>query len=386
MATHDAAAAGMEGAASAQRGMAAASEGRKVYVSNLPRAVNDAFLRSAFSPYGEVEEVVFLRSKSVNERISAFVVMASGAGARAAIHALSNWMPEEGSMERATVRLSTTAHNRRQPPAPPNFHQQPARYAPPLAPAGMYGGGMVAPVASPCKLYIAGLPPESTDVYLADLFRPYGYVDEAVVLRKNQGRNGTLSGFVWFRDPESASKALVLDGATFDGGSGRKLGVRYASKDSGRTAAAAMYPPVAPVTPVYPGYGGMPPGPPPMASPPAGRGGGGVCRSASAAAGAGPPAKRVRMEGPIRGSAKTPIKLYVAGLDPGWGESVLQDMFAPYGEVLEASLLTVSGTSGLRSGIVWIRGAPGAQAAIDQLNGKQMEGSGKALTVRQADA
>lgn len=59
------------------------------------------------------------------------------------------------------------------------------------------------------NLYVKnfGNDPDFTDQQLAEIFKPYGEVDQACVMRDENGRSKGF-GFVSFKDPEDAPRAI----------------------------------------------------------------------------------------------------------------------------------------------------------------------------------
>ena len=79
------------------------------------------------------------------------------------------------------------------------------------------------------------------------------------------------------------------------------------------------------------------------------------------------------------------MKLYVGNLSFNTTENDLQDLFAAYGAVTEAAIVTDRDTGRSRGfGFVTMGGAPEGEAAIKALDGKEFEG--RKLTVNEARA
>ena len=77
------------------------------------------------------------------------------------------------------------------------------------------------------------------------------------------------------------------------------------------------------------------------------------------------------------------MRLYVGNLAYSIGEDELKQLFAPYGQVESANVITDRDTGQSKSfGFVEMPAAAEAQAAIAGLNGKEM--NGRALTVNEA--
>lgn len=77
------------------------------------------------------------------------------------------------------------------------------------------------------------------------------------------------------------------------------------------------------------------------------------------------------------------MKLYVGNLSFKTTENDLQDLFSQYGAVTEAAIVTDRDTGRSRGfGFVTMAGAPEGDAAINALNGKEVDG--RKLTVNEA--
>lgn len=77
------------------------------------------------------------------------------------------------------------------------------------------------------------------------------------------------------------------------------------------------------------------------------------------------------------------MRIYVGNLAYSTGEDDLKQMFAPFGQVESANVITDRGTGQSKGfGFVEMPSSAEAQAAIAGLNGKEM--NGRALTVNEA--
>jgi RNA recognition motif-containing protein len=77
------------------------------------------------------------------------------------------------------------------------------------------------------------------------------------------------------------------------------------------------------------------------------------------------------------------MRIYVGNLPYSIGEDELRDMFAPFGQVASANVITDRDSGQSKGfGFVEMASSTEAQAAIAGLNGKEM--NGRALTVNEA--
>eukprot|EP00049_Salpingoeca_infusionum_P025492 m.19703 g.19703 ORF g.19703 m.19703 type:complete len:450 (+) comp8067_c0_seq2:359-1708(+) len=71
--------------------------------------------------------------------------------------------------------------------------------------------------STPCKVFVGGLPPSSSDDSLKTFFSQFGVVDEAVVIYDKQFRTPRGFGFVTFADPAVATKIVQDHFFEFEG-------------------------------------------------------------------------------------------------------------------------------------------------------------------------
>jgi len=359
---------------------------RRIYCANLPPDVDDAYVRSVFASFGNVQDVVLLPQKTTSMKRAVVVVMAEAMGAESAIASLQGWCPIEGSPETVVIRLAgPPSSGAVASPPPPQMQMQPGMMQ-------MHPGMVQQVVHQPApqmqeeqgtKVYVSGLPSDCSEEWVRSYFSEVcGAVRDVKVLRTATVSSGRLSGFVGFLHQASVQAALSLNGALLPDGA--VLHVRPPLPRGGRAGSAppaiapspgyapqpsATYPPQPPGAPpgyqqhayqhnpyAYQQHGGwqqQPPGLAPQQVP-------------SNTVEAAPPAKRSRTEAePIKGTARTPIKLNVTNLDPSWDEGNVSALFSQFGEVIETELEAGTGV-----GAIWIRGAPAATTVVSQLDGK----------------
>eukprot|EP00756_Hemistasia_phaeocysticola_P056992 Hpha_TRINITY_DN33635_c0_g1::TRINITY_DN33635_c0_g1_i2::g.43148::m.43148 len=388
---------------------------RRVYCANLPPNVDDSYVRSVFSSFGEVQEVVLLPQKTSSLKRAVVVVMADNMSAQSAISHLQGWCPTEGSPETVVVRQagppSSGAGAGASPPPPhpgagmvvPAVQQHVAVQQPPAPPA-------VQDPEAGTKVYVSGLPPDSTEEWVRSYFSEVcGAVRDVKVLRNASVNSGRLSGFVGFLHHASVQAALSLNGALLPDGAVLHVRPPIPRGGQGQAGAPAVrqtvhpqqspaaYPTQPPGVP--PGYhhqayqhnpyayyqqaGGWPSQPPgvtqgqavdtqaPPTAPAA------PAQVQMAATDSAPPPKRKKAAETIKGTARTPIKLEVSNIDPTWDESNVSALFAQFGEVIETEV-----EAGMGLGTVWLRGAPAATLAVSHLDGSPCGNSPLPLSVR----
>ncbi|MDO8610879.1 MAG: RNA-binding protein [bacterium] len=67
------------------------------------------------------------------------------------------------------------------------------------------------------KLFVAGLPWAINNDSLRELFASYGEITEAVVIMDRETQRSKGFGFVTFKNPEDAKKALEMNGKDVEG-------------------------------------------------------------------------------------------------------------------------------------------------------------------------
>jgi len=119
------------------------AEDRKLFVGLIPQSASEDYLRSVFSPYGALEEVIIMRTPDGTSRCCAFVKYMSRADAQAAIMALNGTVTLEGARGAMQVRFAETDKEKMQKrmQTPQGGFQQP--FGNPMAAfGGMPFGGM----------------------------------------------------------------------------------------------------------------------------------------------------------------------------------------------------------------------------------------------------
>lgn len=158
----------------------------KLFVGRLPKAMEDGQLAPLFSPFGEVLETVIIRDKaSGTHKGSAFVKMASITDGDKAIRALHNIKVLDNQLGPIQVKYANGEAERL---------GLPVESAQPGVDLG--------------KLFVGSLPRGVTEVQVAQIFEPYGTIEE-VVLMKDAGTGQTKGcAFVKFTFKENAIHAI----------------------------------------------------------------------------------------------------------------------------------------------------------------------------------
>eukprot|EP00667_Euglena_gracilis_P004381 EG_transcript_4404 len=165
----------------------------KLFVGNLPPSCAQGRLEELAAPFGQVTHVHLMSRQAASGAICAFVEMASHEQAKMVIQALDG---------KATVPPHST-------PVSVSFAVQHNRGGAP--PAGAAG-------AVP-KLFVGNLPADVTEAALDALFRQYGRLERIVMVAK-PSPSGNRSAFAIFSSLEECKYAIsVLDGRyTFPNG------------------------------------------------------------------------------------------------------------------------------------------------------------------------
>ena len=151
----------------------------KLFVGGLTPHTTEAQLQQIFSHYGQVREVVVLRYPNGQSKASGFVKYATEQEADVAVASLSSRYSLPGSTRPLSVRYAGTAHN------PPEH-----------------------------KLFVGHLPPTFDESQTELIFRQFGDVLEAHVMRDQRGQTKG-SAFVKFAQRSQAEAAIqALHGST----------------------------------------------------------------------------------------------------------------------------------------------------------------------------
>ncbi|KAL1511392.1 hypothetical protein AB1Y20_006193 [Prymnesium parvum] len=170
--------------------LAAAAEGRRVFVGHLQQSVQEATLRAHFEACGAIAEVDMMLRPNGRFRGSAFLTFRTAKGAKAALKLSGTLLEGKG----VVVELSTAAASRAAAPAP-------AAVAAPRA----------APVTS---VFVTKLPEEINKKTLRALFRACGDVRRVRMLEPMEGEG---RGFVDFGNLTAAAAAVAMDGTDCEG-------------------------------------------------------------------------------------------------------------------------------------------------------------------------
>ncbi|KAK1420444.1 hypothetical protein QVD17_22050 [Tagetes erecta] len=172
----------------------------KLYVSSVPREVTEEDIRSLFGEYGIIIEVILFKElKTLQQQECCFVKFANIEDASQALKALHNQYTFPGSMRPIEVKYATKKPER------PGFLK-------------VLGN----------KVFVGSLNKHATRAQIAEVFSPYGYVEEIFLLFDEQKQpRGT--GFITFSDKAMAADAINgLNGKYVMEGCDYPLIVRYA--------------------------------------------------------------------------------------------------------------------------------------------------------------
>ncbi|OXB70751.1 UNVERIFIED_CONTAM: hypothetical protein H355_016597 [Colinus virginianus] len=174
--------------------------------------MDDTALRPVFEEFGEVKEAVIIRDKTTNKhKNSAFIKMASIAGADAAIRGLNSSRVLDPSMGAISVKYATGEAEK----------------------LGLVSS--TEPGQDQAKLFIGSIPKTMLDEEVRQFFCAYGNVEEVFVMKDPVTQAGKGCCFVKFAYKEEALHAIrSLSGKhTFDGCS-RPVEVRFAESKAAR--------------------------------------------------------------------------------------------------------------------------------------------------------
>ncbi|THU56782.1 hypothetical protein C4D60_Mb11t20830 [Musa balbisiana] len=159
---------------------------RKVYVVNLPWDFSAPDIEKLFAQCGTVKDVEIIKQKNGKSRGFAFVTMASGEEARAAVDKLDAY-----ELTGRIIRVEYAKSFRKPPPSPPP--------------------GAVASEPRH-KIYVSNLAWKARSVNLKEFFEKFKPLSARVVFENPTGRSAGY-GFVGFATKEEAEAAISeLDG------------------------------------------------------------------------------------------------------------------------------------------------------------------------------
>ncbi|KAK2662531.1 hypothetical protein Ddye_001105 [Dipteronia dyeriana] len=178
---------------------------RKLYVFNLPWAFSVVDIKNLFGQCGTVTDVEIIKHKDGKNRNFAFVTMASGEEAQAAIDKFDaqevseriirvefakKFKKPRSSPRSSTSPTTTSPTSSTSPPSPPS------------PPAG----------ETRHKLYVSNLAWKVRSSHLREFFSDFNLVSSKVVFESNRGRSAGY-GFVSFATEEESEAAISsLDG------------------------------------------------------------------------------------------------------------------------------------------------------------------------------
>jgi RNA recognition motif-containing protein len=192
----------------------------KLFVGQVPSSCDEVDLRQLFSQFGHVQDVFILRDRATQRpKGAAFVTMADAAAADAAIQSLDNRHALPPQTQPLQVRV---AENKGPGQGPgPRHSAAPSRHSAAAGRPQRNSHGR--------KLFVSQFPRDYREEDLGDLMRPYGTVEESVVLRDRETQEGRGAGFVIFSGASACERAIqALDGQLVLPNMRRPLQVRYA--------------------------------------------------------------------------------------------------------------------------------------------------------------
>ncbi|KAL4572184.1 hypothetical protein LXL04_018953 [Taraxacum kok-saghyz] len=176
----------------------------KLYVKGVPREASEQDIQSLFGKHGNIIEVVlFKQLKNVQEQDCCFVKYAKTEDAAQAIRSLHNQHIFPGGIRPIEVKYASTSKKQER-----------------IGLGGFRG--------NECKLFVASLNKHASEGEIAQIFSPYGCVEEVFLLRDEQKQNrGT--GFITFTQKDMAIAAInALSGTFIMKGCEQPLLVRFA--------------------------------------------------------------------------------------------------------------------------------------------------------------
>ncbi|KAK4845749.1 hypothetical protein QYF36_008662 [Acer negundo] len=172
---------------------------RKLYVFNLPWAFSVVDIKNLFGQCGAVTDVEIIKRKDGKNRNFAFVTMASGEEAQAAI---DKFDAQEVSERIIRVEFAKKFKKPRSSATSPTTTSPTSSTSSPSPPAG----------ETQHKLYVSNLAWKVRSSHLREFFSDFNLVSAKVVFESNPGRSAGY-GFVSFATEEEAEAAISsLDG------------------------------------------------------------------------------------------------------------------------------------------------------------------------------
>mmetsp|Transcript_782 Transcript_782/g.1672 ORF Transcript_782/g.1672 Transcript_782/m.1672 type:complete len:519 (+) Transcript_782:50-1606(+) len=313
-------------------------EGHKLFVGRLPPDCQESELRTVFSTYGEVTNVILLKPHERTGHRSAFVFYREKSSGEDAIKLLND-----------SYKIRTDAENTLAVRWARRDGQAPA------GPAG--DDAEAAHSADGFKLFVGGLPADVTTDELQIVFQTYGEVSMVHPMPPSN-QSGNAAAFVFYKTKEGAEDAIkLLDGKyKIREDAEHSISVRW-GKDKRAMAS---------------GKGGK--GDSGFDSGKAG-GGGGSWDSHSGGGGWS-----------NDNSSGGDPKVFVGGLPPDITQDEVLQVFSTYGEVQKIHLFEPHSVNKLVAGFVFYKSAEAADDAIKLLDGqyKIREDAAAPITVKWA--
>ncbi|OEH79611.1 RNA recognition motif-containing protein [Cyclospora cayetanensis] len=185
----------------------------KLFIGRVPQSMDEDGLRPVFEEFGEVREVIIIRDKATGKhKNSAFIKMASIAGADSAIKGLHNIRVLDSSMGAISVKYATGEAERLG-----------------LSPQACEPG------VPQAKLFVGSLPRTLKDEELKAFFQDYGQVEEIFIMKDSTTGTGRGCAFVKMGQKEEALFAInSLNGKHVWTGCPRPMEVRFAESRAQR--------------------------------------------------------------------------------------------------------------------------------------------------------
>ncbi|KAI3514712.1 hypothetical protein L1887_13347 [Cichorium endivia] len=181
----------------------------KLYVKGVPREVTEQDIHSLFGKHGNIIEVVlFKQLKNVQEQDCCFVKYAKTEEAAQAIRALHNQHTFPGGIRPIEVKYASNSKKQER--------------------LGCFR-------MNECKVFVCFLNKHASEGEIAQIFSPYGCVEEVFLLRDEQKQNRGM-GFITFSHKDMAVAAINgLSGSYVMKGCEQPLVVRFADPKKPKT-------------------------------------------------------------------------------------------------------------------------------------------------------
>ncbi|XP_071698728.1 flowering time control protein FCA [Rutidosis leptorrhynchoides] len=185
----------------------------KLYVNNCPTEVTEQDIRSVFGEYGNISEVILFKQiihlQQQGKTDCCFVKYTNIEDAEQAIRALHGQYTFPGKPRPIEVRYASKKQERPGPGPGP----------------GVIGGFKI----QENKVFVGSLNKHATKPEIADIFSPYGYVEDIYIIVDDMKRSRGM-GFITFSDKAMAVAAINgLNGQYIMEGCDQPLVVRFAA-------------------------------------------------------------------------------------------------------------------------------------------------------------